>query len=67
MKNPKIQMTREEMQIEAVIIESLLSAVVALHSGNNSQDAIILIEMAHDRAEQLNAALDCVNVLEVAA
>lgn len=54
-------MTRDEMQTEALIIESLLTAVMALHSGNNPQDAINLIEMAQSRAEKLNNALDSVN------
>lgn len=66
MKNP-VEMTRDEMQTEALVIQSLLNAVMALHSGDNPQDAISLIEMAHDRSEKLNCALDSVNAPEVAA
>ncbi|MBZ0127973.1 MAG: hypothetical protein K8F59_02550 [Rhodobacteraceae bacterium] len=61
------QMTRAQMQTEALIIESLLNAVMTLFAGDNAQDSITLIEMACERAEKLNCALDSVNWREVGA
>lgn len=59
-------MTRAEMQAEAMVIASLLNSVMALYSRPDNGDAIRLVEMAFDRADRLNAALDIVNAPEVA-
>ena len=64
---PNNQMTRDQMQTEASIIEKLLGAALALHNGDTPHDAIPMIEMAQDRSRVLNAALDEVNASEVLA
>lgn len=61
------QMTRDQMQTEALIIESLLNTAMAFQSGTNPQDALMMVEMAHDRASQLNRALDSINAPKVAS
>lgn len=63
----RVKMTRGEMQAETMIIEYLLEAVMAIYSSANPKDAISLVEMAQDRANQLNRALDSVNAPEVGA
>jgi len=54
-------MTREKMQTEALIIENLLEAAMAMQGDDDREDALTMIEMAHDRAGRLNNALDQVN------
>lgn len=63
----KIKMTRQQMQDQTVVIESLLSAIMAMHSDSDKNDAFELIQMAQDRACQLGSALDSVNAQEEAA
>lgn len=58
----KNTMTRDQMQSEALVIKSLLNATMALRNAPDPNDeAILLIEMAHQRSAKLNAALDAVN------
>lgn len=64
MKNP-VKMTRDEMQTEAMIVENLLDAAMALFAGGSTSESMDLIGMAGTRAARLNEALDIVN--EVAA
>ncbi|MCR9088681.1 MAG: hypothetical protein NXH97_18270 [Rhodobacteraceae bacterium] len=56
-----VRMTQDQMQTEALVIETLLEAVVALSCSTKSSDAAELIDMAQSRARQLNIALDLVN------
>ncbi len=51
-------MTREQMQGQALIIDSYLLAVQALINQDEISDALYLIESAQDRASKLNGALD---------
>lgn len=67
MTKPQTKMTREQMQNEALIIESLLNSAMALHSGTDPHEAMTMVEMAHDRAAQLNRALDSINASDVGA
>lgn len=60
-------MTRDQMQTEAMIIENLLDAAMALFAGDSTSESMDLIEMAGKRAAKLNEALDSVNAPEVAA
>lgn len=48
----------QKMQDEALVIENLLGAAMAMASDNDQQDAIAIIEMACDRASRLQRALD---------
>lgn len=62
------KMTRDQMQSEALIIESMHNAVMALWSAADpADDAYTLVERAHARARNLNAALDSVNDKEAAS
>lgn len=61
MNKLQIKMNRCEMQTEALIIESLLNAAIAIFGSNDPQDALIMVGMAHDHAEKLNTALDSTN------
>lgn len=63
----KHKMTRDQMQTEAMIIETLLTSVMALNSAPQTEDTFTLIDMAHNRACRLNQALDRVNAPEEAA
>lgn len=54
-------MTRDEMQTEALIIQSLLDAASAMFGDADRQDCFDLIEKASGRAQRLNNALDSVN------
>ena len=58
------QMTRCEMQTEALIVENLLEAAMSLQADTDRQDAVTLIEMAHARIQRLGTALDSVNAPE---
>lgn len=60
-KEPVRCLTREQMQTEAMIIESLLSGIMAMQSGTYREEAVTLIEMAHDRARKLCDALDSIH------
>lgn len=64
MTKPKIIMTREQMQTEALIIQTLLNTAMAMQSGLKPEDGLTMVEMAHDRAKHLNFALDSVNAPE---
>lgn len=55
------KLTREEMQTEALIIESLLDAAMAMQSESDREDCFQMIEMASRRANRLNKALDVIN------
>jgi hypothetical protein len=57
----KDKMTREQMQTEALIIESLLDAAMAMHSEVDREDCFQMIEKASARANRLNRALDSIN------
>lgn len=61
------RMTRDEMQVEAMIIESLLSAAMALNAGGNQSEVFQMMHMAHIRADKLNQALDSLHSPEVTA
>ncbi len=62
MSNHQNKPSRNEMQAEALVIKSLLSAAMAVSvTPDPNDEAISLIEMAHRRASSLNTALDAVN------
>ena len=63
-ENQDIRMTRDQMQTEALVVETLLDAVMALNCSTDSSEAGELLQLAHDRARQLNFALDSVNELK---
>lgn len=66
MNTSNTKISRAQMQSEALVIQSMLSAVMALRSVPDPDDqTMTIVEMAHGRAERLNAALDSVNALEV--
>ncbi len=67
MPEPKTNMTRAELQSEALIIQSLLNAAMALQCGTQTHETMAVVEMAHDRARNLNHALDSLNMDEVVA
>ena len=52
------ELTREQMQRETHIIETLLDAAQAVFGGLRSDEALGLIEMASQRAGQLSHSLD---------
>ena len=52
------ELSRADMQCEAVIIETLLDAAMATRGGTNPDEAYELVEIAHRRATELNRALD---------
>ena len=54
-------MSRERMQTEALAIQSLLQAAEAILGTNDLSGGMDLVEMARDRAQRLNVALDSVN------
>lgn len=54
-------MTRDELQVEAQIVEALLDAATIMRAGATPEDAWALLEMASDRAQHLVCALDAVN------
>jgi len=56
--------TRQQLQDDALIVENLLNAVMALGFDENAQDAMTIVEMAHDRAHELNVSLDSQNFAE---
>ena len=60
----RIQLTRCEMQTEALIVENLLEAAMSLQADPDHQDAVTLIEMAHTRIQRLGNALDILNAPE---
>jgi len=55
------KLTREEMQTQALIIETLLGATLSMHGDDDIQDCMTILEMAMHRANKLNLALDSVN------
>lgn len=65
MSKPDVKMTRDQMQTEAMVIESLLVAAQAIFDTSDPSDALNLVYMATKRASQLNRALDCVNAPNV--
>lgn len=62
MKDHQNQLTRNQMQSEALVIKCLLNATIAMRNTPDPNDeTVLLIEMAHQRAAKLNTALDAVN------
>lgn len=59
-----IRMTRDQMQTEALVVETLLDAVMALNCSIDGSEAGELLQMAHHRARQLNFDLDSFNELK---
>ena len=57
-------LSREDMHSEALAIEELLSAALAIHNTATPGDAIDLIQMAQDRASALCNTLDSANAPE---
>ena len=55
-------MNHQEMQTEALIIESLLGAALAMSAEDDREDCLLMIEKAQARAKRLNEALDIVNL-----
>ncbi|MBM1309065.1 hypothetical protein JQT66_04465 [Sulfitobacter mediterraneus] len=65
--DPAHPKTRAQLQDDALVIKTLLNTVMAMAFTSNVQDTMTVVEMAHDRAEQLNRDLDSVNMHEVVA
>ncbi|MBY5987080.1 hypothetical protein [Roseovarius atlanticus] len=63
-KKTKGKMSRQEMQDQALVIESLLSTAMAMLSERDPTDAYEMIEKAQDRAMRLNSALDSINAAD---
>ncbi|MEM9309685.1 MAG: hypothetical protein AAGA74_20510 [Pseudomonadota bacterium] len=59
--NEETQMTRQQMQDEALVIETLLDAAQALFGTDSDEETLRMIEMACTRANKLHSALDSVN------
>ena len=59
-------MRRSELQTEAMIIQSLLNAAMALQAGGHHDDSAEVLEIAHSKSKNLNNALDIVNPKEFA-
>lgn len=57
--------TRQELQIEAMHVQSLLSAAMGYDDPSDNEKVACLMTMAWDHANRLNAALDSVNTPEV--
>ena len=55
------KLTREQMQTQALVIESLIAATLSMHGEDDIQDCMTILEMAMHRANKLNVALDSVN------
>lgn len=55
------KMTRQEMQDEALVIESLLNTAMSMQREPDREDALMMIEKACERASRLHNALDSVN------
>lgn len=62
--NETVKMSRMDMQTEALIIESLLNAVIAMAGDTDREFTIAIVEMAHERARGLNEALDSTHAPE---
>lgn len=60
-------LTRDQMQAEAVTIDALLSAAMAVLNSTDPEDTFTLVEMAQSRAKALNHALDDLHRLEETA
>lgn len=60
MREHDIKMTRQEMQDEALVIESLLNTALSMHREPDREDAMMIIEKACERVSRLNSALDSV-------
>ena len=67
MINSNVSMTRCQVQTEALIIESLLNAVMAIQSSEDPQEAVVIVELACDRARRLNVAMDSINAISEVA
>jgi len=61
MTEQTVKMTRQDIQDEALIIHSLLAAAQAMFGEGNEQDMLTMVEMAAQRANKLNIAMDSVN------
>ncbi|WP_170332453.1 hypothetical protein [Ruegeria arenilitoris] len=66
--NPNKGLTRDELQHEAVTVECLLDAAVALIGARNSREELVEVTAyAQDRAKNLNSTMDSVNKPELAS
>ncbi|MEM6890771.1 MAG: hypothetical protein AAF636_21950 [Pseudomonadota bacterium] len=57
-------LSRDVLQTEALVIETLLEAASAMHGATRREQSLELIEMAQARARALNVALDSINCKE---
>ncbi len=65
---PRKSCTRAELQQEALIIECMLDASIALAGGIDGRDNMVeVMAMAQERAHKLNVALDSVSEPELAS
>ena len=64
---PELQSYISDLQNDALIIESLLDATMAMFAVPDRQDSMTLIEMASVRVARLNRALDSTNLPKVAS
>ncbi|MEO1641462.1 MAG: hypothetical protein AAFU41_19690 [Pseudomonadota bacterium] len=64
---PNKSMSRDEMQTEALVVETLLSAAMALLGSGDTDATFTMIETAQEKARKLQSALDSVNAPQVAA
>lgn len=51
----------DDLQDEALVIESLLSTAMSMSATRDRQDSMTIIEMASERIARLKSALDIVN------
>ena len=58
------KMTREQMQNEIAVIETLLDSMAAVYGSADPSQVIDLIEIAQGRARQLCTALDSIHAPE---
>jgi len=62
---PELLAHIQDLQNEALVIESLLDAAMSMFSVPDRQDSMTLVEMASVRAARLNRALDTTALPEV--
>lgn len=54
-------MSRDQMHVEALVIENLIGAAMALNLSVQPGEMVPLLELAHERAGKLHEALDGVH------
>lgn len=64
---PELLAHIQDLQNEALIIESLLDAAMSMFTVRDMQDSMSLVEMASERAARLNRALDATALPKVAS